>query len=134
MRNAANTLRHRIQSESFEPDEELAIECYYDMNVFYSILRLMRDLYPNFYTPQNFEIMIQELDKTKQAMRGVIDDILLYNPLQQIIIRGFNPIGKPKARLRTKPRYEHRPNDQDYEKLKNLYLKLSEMTNALYET
>jgi hypothetical protein len=134
MMNAADTLRHRIQSEAFEPDEELAIECYEDINIFYSILLLLRDLYPGFYTPQNFERMLQELDKTKQALRGVIDDILLYDPPQRIIIRGFNPSGKPRAHLRTKPRSEHRPNAEDYEKLIDLYLKLSELTGSLYKT
>lgn len=58
MMNATDTLRHRIQSEAFEPNEELAIECYDDMNIFSSSLLLLRDLYPSFYTPQNFEIML----------------------------------------------------------------------------
>lgn len=67
-------------------------------------------------------------------MRGVIDDIIFYDPPQRIIIRGFNPSGKMRARLRSKPRAEHRSNAEDYEKLLDLYLKLHKLTYTLYET
>jgi len=134
MMNAADTLRRRIQSEAFEPDEELALECCHDMNVFYNILLLLRLLYPSLYTPLNLEIMIQELNKMKQTMRDVVDDIIFYDPPQRIIIRGFGTSGRMRARPRLKPRSEQRPNEEDYEKLLDLYLKLSELADTLYKT
>lgn len=132
MMNAADTLQRRIQSEAFEPDEELAIECYNDMNIFYSSFLLLRDLYPNFYTPQNCEMVIRELDKTKQTMRDVIDDIIMYDPPPRIVIHRFNPSGKMRAYIRSKPRAEHRPNAEDHKKLIDLYLKMAELALRLY--
>jgi hypothetical protein len=127
--NATDTLQRRIESEAFEPDEELFIECYNDVLILYAVLQLSRYLHPTLYTQDDRNITFEEFRK---IMRDVIDDIILYDPPSIILLRGLGRNGEMYAHPRSKPRIEHRPNDADYEKLLDLYLKMSALTDTLY--
>jgi hypothetical protein len=125
--HSAEVLEQRIHSEAFEPDEEFVIECYYDLLILYNVIWLLQQLYGT-YDPI---ITSAELER---RMTEVIDDILFYEPPHRIIIRGFGPSGKTRARLRLKPRSEHRPNDTDCQKLMDLYHRLRELTSTVDKT